>query len=182
MDRIIIQINSNGEKVDRIFLQRDGVPSPKDNILLDLADQSPTVKAAYTTLVNQLSALAPALPKEATFVVVETISTYPLDETITRTVSANIPSLTSNPIKTYEMPVVVKHYRNGVYINNELNDIIEIFTASNEKLIDDGIGRMVGEADYFESLGDKIFIKDLMRGQIQAEDAKGRFNRQYSVA
>lgn len=182
MDRLIIQINSNGSASHRIFMQRDVVtsltgslPEAHHNVLM--AEQTDAFKTSYTDLVNACIALFDAKHPRVTehFHNTKEISADPYDATVTRKLFCNrvvdvIPGV------EFQLPVLVRHYRNGIHIPGEIADFTVVLRGTKDRYIEVN-GELVSEYQHFANLS-KIYPESaIIDGQLAVEAAAGKFNR-----
>lgn len=182
MDRIIIQLKANGTALHRIFMQREAVsnltsslPEAHHNVLM--ADQSEAFKTTYTDLVNACIAIFEAKHPQVTehFHNVKEIGADPYDATVTRTLYCNrvidvIPGI------EFQLPVVVRHFRNGIHISGEIPEFTIVLKGTKDRMIEVN-GVMVSEYQHFADLS-KVYPEGvIIDQQLTVEAAAGKFDR-----
>lgn len=171
MNRIIIDIGLDGAHT--IFLQETSLSAPADLKRVILSEQTIEFQATYHSFIAACTPIAP-VPLVEHFDVVVAIQAHPNDATVTRSVFANIPVRTIN-VKELAMPVIVRHYRDGVHIASEYADIHDVMRATNDvKRVVNGVE--MGMFDYLDMLAETYPIKTIMRGMIGEDAEAGRWN------
>jgi hypothetical protein len=99
------------------------------------------------------------------FIHQQPISGFAADPTVTRQAVCNIPVVLDEREKTFQLTVVVRHFRNGVHIWEELPDRKVVLTAANDDgEFDTFYGYIAAGANMLELIGLNIAFRDSEAG------------------